>query len=254
MGIGSVLNGLLKPLGICVAPLDGAKVRAAVRGPRYSLASGDVDEIASDVRRVLNVVDYTKSSGTQYAADQFEGAYHSLELDGQVFLGQRHPKERLDGVPFDFSGKSVMDIGCNQGGMLYALADRIRWGVGVDYDSRMVNAANRVKSFKCVSNLDFYVFNLEEEHLGFLDSYCRDDTLDVVFLLSVCMWIRNWTDVIDWCSSHAKHLLFESNGSRHQQDSQEAYLRGLYSTVSLVRDTSPDDIVQKDRRLFFCSR
>jgi hypothetical protein len=45
--------------------------------------------------------------------------------------------ERLSKVPFDFSRKSVLDIGSNQGGMLINLGDKLKWGVGIDGDSRL---------------------------------------------------------------------------------------------------------------------
>ena len=57
----------------------------------------------------------------------------------------------------------MLDIGCNQGGMLYELSNRIKYGVGIDYDSRMINVANKIKSHNKLNHLDYYVFDLEKE-------------------------------------------------------------------------------------------
>ena len=217
------------------------------------LAWPGLAEADLETRRVINVLAYTKSSGSPYSAQGFESGYHSIEISGRVFKGQREPRARLNVTPYDFAGKSVMDLGCNQGGMLFALSGTIRRGIGVDYDGRMVNAANRIRATRGDHQLDFYVFDLEREPLALLDSLRQEQRVDIVFLLSVCMWISNWREVIDYARSVAPAMLFESNGSDEQQSEQERHLRERYAKVQLLQDSSPDDIHQTRRRLFLCS-
>src|SRR5574337_1044888 len=71
--------------------------------------------------------------------------------------------------------------------MLFSIADRIRSGVGVDYDYKMINVANRIRSYKGTANLDYYVFDLEKENLELLRNFIQSQKVDIVFLLSVCM-------------------------------------------------------------------
>jgi hypothetical protein len=65
------------------------------------------------------------------------------------------------------------------------------------------------------------------------------------------MWLENWQKVIDFAHSKSKSMLFETNGSPFQQDEQINYLRGKYSAVNVVSDTSDDDPIQKSRKLLY---
>jgi SAM-dependent methyltransferase len=252
LSLGRTANTVLAPLGIRLERA-GIQPGPAYRQP-YELDSEFVDGLDRETRKVLNLLDYAKSSGSEYSAKAHEAGYHAIDLNGKAFAGQRRPEQRLAGVPIDFTDAIVLDIGCNQGGMLFQISDRIRHGAGIDYDPRMINAANRVRAYKKTGNLDFYVFDLEREDLRLLDSLVAGGRVDVVMLLSVCMWIGNWRQVIAKCSRLADTLLFETNGSREQQDEQLQFLDQTYERTETVRESSPDDTIQQARGLYVCRK
>jgi SAM-dependent methyltransferase len=204
--------------------------------------------------QVQNLLNYTKNSGVSYSATKYPAGYHTIKLFGKTLIGQRDPYKRLINIDFDFNGKTVLDIGTNQGGMVFSVSDRIKWGVGIDYDSRMINTANKIKSCKKLNNLDFFVFDVENEPHELILDFMPDIEIDIIFLLSVCMWIKNWRDLVEFCSENSKTLLFESNGSNNQQLEQEKALQLNYDHVILVAKNSDDDPVQKNRKLFFCKK
>jgi SAM-dependent methyltransferase len=210
------------------------------------------DACETSRRRLTNLLNYTKISGASYSARNYPAGYHSIEIDGVTLEGQRNPHVRLASVPIDFRGKTVLDIGSNQGGMLFAL-DGIEWGVGIDFDSRMVNAANRISAARRTNNLGFYVFDLDKEPLELIEDFFPSSKIDIVLLLSVCMWVKNWRQVIAFAARTADEMLFESNGAEFQQDEQEKELRRQYDRVDLLAESSDDDPRQKRRRLFYCS-
>ena len=210
-------------------------------------------ENGDETQPVLNLLNYTKTSGSTYNGQDFPAGYHTLELKNLHLPGQRHPRERFKIVPFDFKGKTVLDIGCNQGGMLFEISDRIAHGIGIDYDHRVVNAANKVRSYTDTKNLDFYVFNLEKENLDLIRDFLPAKKIDIVFLLAICMWIKNWRQVIDLTRSISDNLLFESNGTQAQQDEQVEYLRQRYKQVRQLSEQSQDDSSQKARKLYLCN-
>lgn len=250
LSLRKVANTALAPLGI---RLERIKADPGLKyEERYGLSSELAGELDLETRKVLNLLNYTKLAATEYSAKAYDSAYHTINLNGRTFHGQRDPGARLNTVPFSFSGASVLDIGCNQGGMLFQISDQIRRGVGIDHDHRMINAANRVRAYKGISHLDFYVFDLEKEDLRLLDNFTSGGKIDIIFLLSVCMWIRNWRDVILRLSQMADNLLFESNGTPQQQEDQTCFLRGIYKTVELIRRSSPDDPGQTKRALYLC--
>jgi SAM-dependent methyltransferase len=251
--LAGVLNTLLAPFNAHIVrkPTDNRLAYGA--GLLPVSAPGQGAEL-QEKNRILNLLGYTKSSESPYSAATFQSAYHSVRLFGETIRGQRDPAARLDTVPFDFAGKRVLDIGCNQGGMLFAVADRAASGVGIDFDYRMINAANRYRAHSEHHHLGFYVFDLEKEPLALIDSFLGSSRLDIVFLLSVAMWIRNWREVIDKCRQLAPNLLFETNGSDEEQAEQKAYLASCYPRIVVVRSDSPDDPLQPRRQLLLCSR
>jgi hypothetical protein len=202
-------------------------------------------------RQIQNLLNFTKTSNSHHSAEQFPAAYHTTNVNGRQVPGQRDPTKRLAAVPIDFRGQTVLDLGCNQGGMLHQIRSLIKWGVGIDYDSRMINAANRIKSANASENISFYVLDLQNDPLELIGDFMPDRKADICFLLSVCMWLKNWQQVIDFAHSKSNSMLFETNGSPLQQDQQINYLRAKYSVVSMLSATSDDDPIQKFRKLFY---
>ncbi len=216
-------------------------------------AGGAAGNAGPDAVRVVNLLNYTKTSQSAYSGGVFPAGYHSIHLPELDLAGQREPKERLRLAPVDFAGKTVLDIGCNQGGMLFGLPREIRHGIGIDFDRRLVNAANKVRSHARITNLDFFVFNLEQEPLELIRDFLPVEKVDVVLLLSVCMWIENWRDVVRFAASISNAMLFEANGKAEQQEEQVVLLREVYRDVRLLQEHSPDDPLQKKRKLYWCS-
>lgn len=211
-------------------------------------------EDTSDLAQIRNVLDYTKTSGASYSAREYPAGYHSIEIMGVRLEGQRDPAKRFGIVPVEFAGKTVLDIGSNQGGMLLQLRDQIARGIGIDFDHRMVNAANRIKASIGAQHLSFYVFDLEKEPLDLIRDFLPGGRVDVVLLLAVCMWLENWREVIDFAASISESMLFETNGTDAQQAEQEGYLRTKYADVMQLSESSEDDPHQKRRKLFWLTQ
>jgi len=180
--------------------------------------------------------------------------YHTLVIDNVTHLGRRQPGERLRGIPFDFRGKTVLDIGCNQGGMLFELSHLIASGVGIDFNRLLINTASRVRRVRGDTQLDFYTFDLAQEPLDLIRHFVPSGQVDIVFMLSVCLYLPNCHEVINAAASISDALLFESNGWDIQQRHELEHLRAVYSNVRLVHDESLDDkwIGRRPRKLYFC--
>lgn len=218
---------------------------------RLDTASDD-SQYDREIKKVMNLLAYTKRSSVSYSAGAFETGYHTLSIGKYKFKGQRDPKLRFKDLPLSLDNLSVLDIGCNQGGMLHTFSNEIRFGVGIDYDSRMINAANKIKSYTKTDNLDFYVFDLENEELSYIHDLIPTGGVDVVFMLSVAKWINTWREVITFCAELSSKMVFETNGTPAVQDEQIAYLKRMYKNVDLVNARSEDDRMQKNRQLLFC--
>jgi len=209
------------------------------------------DASDAEVRRVriLNLLGYTKTSGSSYSAEEYPAGYHEITIDGETFAGQRSPQARLQHLPLEFEGKTLLDIGCNQGGMVFALQDRLKWAVGLDFDYRMINACNLIRDEKRIGNCSFYVFDIDRDPHDLIGDLLPERRVDVVFLLAVCMWVDRWREIIRFAAGISNVMVFETNGTDAQQDEQIAFLRQTYRDVTLLAKTSDDDPKQKRRQL-----
>jgi len=221
------------------------------RPNRIKVEAYDTEQ-AREFARLRNLLEYTKVNDSSYSAKLYPAGYHTIDIDGNRLQGQRDPKLRFSRLGIDFREKVVLDLGTNQGGMLFFVRDEIRLGVGLDYNPRMVNAANRISTIVGSRNLNFYVFDLERDPLEMVFDLVPGGRVDIVFLLSVCMWIKNWKSVVQFCAENIKMMVFESNGTDEEQKEQELEIRAQYSIVTLVAEQSDDDPRQKNRKLFLC--
>jgi len=201
---------------------------------------------------VLRILDEVRLSGESYSGENFIVGYHTLELNGKTFRGQRNCLERFKKIPFNFKGKVVVDLGCNTGGMLHALSKTIKQGYGFDFNPKCVNAAQSVKKLNRIKNLEFFNIDLDRDDLSLLPCLVNDK-IDICFLLSVCMWLQRWKVVVHHTAMLADALLFESNGTVEQQNDQEALLHVHFERVSMLSDASLDDPLQSARKLFLCT-
>ena len=213
-----------------------------------------LEKLSPAGRSLVNTMRYPTHQQKAYSASKYPAGYHTLEVDGVTISGQRNPTERLKNVPYDWSDKRVLDVGCNAGGMLFELlkAD-IKSGVGVDYDPLLINSANKRKSYIRDNKLNFYQFDVDKYEKSYLEDLIGEPT-DITLLLSVCMWIKNWKQLIDWCAISSDYILFESKGSKRQQHEQITYVEKCYSRVQICAEQSLDDPGQRRRQLFLASK
>jgi hypothetical protein len=203
-----------------------------------------------DKTHIINLLHYYATS-----KEGSFGHYQTLTVDNQIIPGRRNPLKRLKNVPYDFTGKTVLDIGTNLGGMLFALSSKIQWGVGIDYHVRAINFANRLKSSKQTTykNLAFYVFDLDKEPLEKIVDFLPDNKVDICFMLAMANWVKRWREVIDLAARIAPALLYEANGSISFKTDQVKHLQNKYKQVIKVHDRSDDDTDgDTSRQLYLC--
>ena len=206
----------------------------------------------NEMKSILKVLDYTKANKEWFDSRELVAGYHSVELNGQHFRGQRDPAARLQKIGLDFVGKTVLDVGCSNGGLLHQLASDVALGVGVDYNAKCINAANVLKASGDHSNIHFYVFDLDREDISLLPSFMLGQDIDICLFLNISLWVKNWKTVFKFCTERCAVMVFEAHGSEEQQREQLAYVRSIYSSVALASDESDDDPTYAKRRMYLC--
>jgi len=180
----------------------------------------------------------------------YECGYHTLNVQGDLYKGQRDCIQRMQPLLSVLKGRSVVDLGCNVGGMLHALAPMISYGAGFDYNNKCVNTATALSRANGTANLDFFRFDLDKDDLAFLPNYLPV-SVDVCMMLSIAKWIKRWKEVVKMCWTMAPFLIFETNG--HTQAEQKTFLETLYD-VQVLSNKSLDDLGQHNRMLLLCKR
>lgn len=213
----------------------------------------DEGQYSASIKKVINLLRYTRENNVSYSGYGFDTGYHTLRIGEHTFNGQRNPRLRFKDLPFSLRGLTVLDVGCNQGGMLHEFSDEICQGIGIDYDYKMINIANKISAYNKTNNLNFYVFDLEKENLDYLQDFLPENKVDVALVLSICMWVKNWKEVILKVKTLSNKMIFESNGKKIVQEEQIGFLNSIYEKVELINEKSDDDATQKCRKLLVCS-
>jgi tRNA(adenine34) deaminase len=196
----------------------------------------------------MRIVQYTRHKGDISSGHRFPAGYHSTVIGDNSIRGLREPEERLRYMPIDFAGKTVLDIGCNQGGFLFALADKIKWGVGLDYDPHMINACHKLRAYQSAANLHFFVYDFEKEGHSLIPQFMPEPRVDVAFLLLV--WRDNLGAVLRQLASIADSIVFEPIESHPNAMADIEVLRDLYDHVEKI-ETDIHEPVQECRHTLY---
>jgi hypothetical protein len=174
-----------------------------------------------------------------WANSRTEYGYHSFNLFNINFTGQRNPLQRLTKMRnhYNFKDKTVIDIGCNSGGMLFHLLE-IKQGLGIDFDKNCINACGTIKQ-------NLHVF----EHLAFLEQDLDKDDItavfkslkpDVVLLLSMGSWLKNWRELYELVLEERPVIFLETNNDK-EGIPQLCFFEEKGCQITLVSDKSDDD-------------
>jgi 2-polyprenyl-3-methyl-5-hydroxy-6-metoxy-1,4-benzoquinol methylase len=180
-----------------------------------------------------------KKSNPEKKLQKFGYNYTTIYLKDQIIEGKRDPMLRIKSIPIDFTGKSVLDIGCNVGGMLFALSSKISTGYGYDVNHRAIETANDIVKKNNIDNLFFEQSNLENyKDINFPKT-------DVVLMLSIAVWISTWKDIINKIKPSL--LIFESHGKMEDQKDQLDFLNEKFNEIIFIETEE-----EHGRKLYLC--
>ena len=176
-----------------------------------------------------------------------EYGYHSFNIGDIDIMGQRNPKRRIEEFSkyYDFTGKNVLDLGCNVGGMLFHIP-QMNKAVGIDYDLKVINAAKNISKILDVENINFIQFNFDTDDYDLLRSQITISP-DIVFLLSMGVWVKKRWKLFDFALSFKRPIILETNNEKVNFIELSYFLK-KNCKVKLIIDGSPDDATSNNRR------
>lgn len=196
-----------------------------------------VDKIGAALKNTTQTVHYNGWSNSRLIY-----GYHSFNIYNICFTGQRNPNERLDIMRkhYNFEDKYVLDLGCNTGGMLFHLTE-IKKGFGADFDQKCIDACNLIKDNMLIyDHLCFEKYDLNTDDIS---PIFKDEKPDIVFLLSLGSWIKNWPALYSLVLKNTKTIILETNNS-HEGKAQLELFEKANCKVELISSSSNDDITK----------
>ena len=149
-----------------------------------------------------------------------------------MLRGQRDPAARYDLLDVDFTNKTVLDLGCNAGGMLLGSAEVVRQAVGVDFDASLIQVASAIVAQLgwSTQEVGFHRFDFNNQSGPPLDAlleYAQDGRreFDIITMYSINMWIHEPERLISWALQHARTFIMETNRVGSVQEQSIAVLR-----------------------------
>ncbi|WP_159725893.1 class I SAM-dependent methyltransferase, partial [Acinetobacter proteolyticus] len=205
------------------------------------------------VNNTLKILDYSKANKKWFDERGFVAGYHSFTLNNQFFKGQRNIEERVCNIDEKYYlDKNILDIGCSTGGLLYHLSNKINKGVGVDFNTKCINAANLIKNNFNLDNLSFYTFDLDKENLDLIKSFTNSMKVDLCFFMNLSLWVKKWKEAFTFLADIAEIMVFEAHGNPSQQEEQLSFIKSVYREVELVNEQSSDDESYLKRSMYIC--
>lgn len=193
----------------------------------------------------------TKSHHTNgWSNDRAVCGYHTFDLWNLQCKGQRNPKQRLDIMRqhYDFTGKTLVDIGCNTGGMMFHCLE-LKAGYGTDMDMSCIEAARLIQKHLLIyPNYHFTTANFDESEPSV--AFPSDVTVDVVFLLSLGSWIKKWRELYRYAIDHAITIFLETNND-DEGAAQIALFEENACDVIMISAESKDDRTGNHRRKLY---
>jgi hypothetical protein len=191
-----------------------------------------MDRNSIKIRRLLKAT----VGGSNYNSwrNTTEYGYHSYDLGGIQIPGQRSIRDRVDVFRdwIDFNGLVAVDLGCNSGGILHHLPE-LKSGAGFDFDASCIKSAQGISNI-LGSDYTFTTHDFDKQGLPDIGKP------DVIFMLSLCSWVKSWRDLVAMAISKNCPVVFETNNEKDAMVNLP-FIDTLCESRVLILDNSNDD-------------
>lgn len=171
-------------------------------------------------------------------------------------LAQRSAKKRLENfcIKTDcIKGNSVIDLGCNTGGMAFEIAKlNPKYILGIEYDLEKIQVSEKIHALNCKnSNIKF--IKLDLEGVGFTNEFNKN--FDIVFCLAVIGHIKNKSEFMKKIFSICKKILyFEGNGNTTKNELELLLLSAGFSDIKFCGYSNDEKDNNNMRPLFIAKK
>lgn len=181
----------------------------------------------------------------------FQAGYHSqLLANGEHLSGQRDNVKRvafLKSHGVALADASVLDLGCNAGGVLAAMRSDIAAGVGIDFDARCIDAAKFIEAQHAERKIQHHLLDFDRDNLARIPVLCPKP--DIILLASMGSWVSKWRRLYTRALNLGPScIVFETNNDREGK-AQLDFFRSA-GAVCAPLGCAGDDLTNGLRQVF----
>lgn len=204
------------------------------------------EEIINNIKNMLT--NTTKKTHYNGWNNRTIYGYHSFKINNIDIMGQRQPYIRLNKIKkyYNFTNKTLLDLGCNTGGMIFHLPE-LKQAIGIDYDKKCIETCNYISSV--INSNTKYIFEHQDLNSFDFDILKNNsiEKVDVIFILSLGSWVKNWRKLYTECLKHCDHIVLETNNDTEGKPQLDLFI-SLNCNIILISDNSDDDITNNTLR------
>ena len=126
-----------------------------------------------------------------------EKTYRHIKINNKIYLGKDGYKNRESDYVIEifdddyFNNKTVLDLGCASGAILFEIRNKIKKGSGIDVDFKKLNLGKQIVEEHKIENIILYENRLEK----FLSK--TEESYDCIFLLNVLHHVQAPYDILN---------------------------------------------------------
>lgn len=152
--------------------------------------------------------------------------------------------QRFGIAPDQVRSKRILDLGCNNGAMLFQLSN---YGparsLGIEYDREKVELAQRIAEFAAIGQLEFRVGDLDQMHATDVGG-----PFDIVLCLAIEAHVKDPAHLYELLAAVTRgRLYFEANASTPPDDVSSELRQVGFSEIEHL-GVCDDDIVPRNNR------
>lgn len=156
--------------------------------------------------------------------------------------------QRFGIVPDQVRGRRILDLGCNNGAMLFQLSNYApARGLGIEYDPEKVQLARRIAEFAAVENLEFRVGDLDQMQAADIGG-----PFDIVLCLAIEAHVKDPAHLYELLAATTRgNLYFEANASTPPDDVRAKLQQAGFSKIEHIGICDDDIVPRNNRRPLF---
>ena len=199
------------------------------------------DEIVNNIKKYL--MNTTKNNHYNGWNNRTTYGYHSFKINNINVQGQRQPWIRINKMKkyYDFTNKILVDFGCNTGGMIFHLPE-LKKAYGIDFNNECIESCNYMyNNLKWNTLCSFVQQDLNSFNFDLFVETNNINKIDVIFLLSLGSWIKNWKELYQNCLRYCNNIILETNNDKEGKPQLEFFM-SLNCNIQIISNESDDDL------------